>query len=97
MSKIRVLKVMVQPLLLEQTDDGELREIEGTGAVTIPGIEWPTYSSVRFKKEIAEWQKRMDEKGCIAEEAMEGAATEPINRASRRKAARARPKRAKAK
>ena len=56
--RLRVVKVIVQPVIV--LDDGEqITEIEH-GSVAIPAAEWPTYSSERFPREIAEWQARID-------------------------------------
>ncbi len=58
MSKLRLIKVLVQPVLV--LDDGEnITEIEHP-AVAIPAAEWPTYSSERFPRELAEWQARLN-------------------------------------
>jgi hypothetical protein len=58
MPKIRLVKVVVQPVLMLD-EDGELTEIEHP-PVVIPAAEWPTYSSDRFPREIMEWQARLD-------------------------------------
>ncbi len=56
--KLRLLKVVVQPVFL--LDDGEtLTELQHPATV-IPAAEWPTYSSERFPREVAEWQERLD-------------------------------------
>lgn len=58
MSKLRLIKVLVQPVFV--LDDGEnITEIEH-GATAIPASEWPTYSGERFPREVAEWQSRLD-------------------------------------
>jgi hypothetical protein len=58
MPKIRLVKVVVQPVLMLE-EDGELAEVEHP-PVVIPAAEWPTYSSERFPREIQEWQARLD-------------------------------------
>lgn len=56
--KLRLRHVIVQPVLV--LDDGtNLTDIEQP-PVAIPADEWPTYSSERFPREIAEWQARID-------------------------------------
>ncbi len=56
--KVRLLKVVVQPVFV--LDDGEeLTEVQHPATV-IPAAEWPTYSSERFPREVAEWQKKLD-------------------------------------
>jgi mannosyltransferase OCH1-like enzyme len=57
-AKLRLLKVVVQPFFV--LDDCEtITEIEHSATV-IPAAEWPTYSSERFPREVAEWQARLD-------------------------------------
>lgn len=59
MSKLRLIKVLVQPVFM--IDDGEnLTEVEHA-AVEIPASEWPTYSSDRFQREVDNWQAKLDE------------------------------------
>ena len=56
--KVRLLKVVVQPVFV--LDDGEeLTEVQHP-ATAIPAVEWPTYSSERFPREVAEWQENLD-------------------------------------
>ncbi len=56
--KVRLLKVVVQPVFV--LDDGEeLTEVQHPATV-IPAAEWPTYSSERFPREVAEWQEKLD-------------------------------------
>jgi hypothetical protein len=58
MSKLRLVKVAVQPFFV--LDDGEtITEVDHPAAM-IPAAEWPTYSSERFPREVAEWQARLD-------------------------------------
>jgi len=55
---VRLLKVFVQPVFV--LDDGEeLTEVQHPPTV-IPAAEWPTYSSERFPREVAEWQEKLD-------------------------------------
>ena len=71
MSKLRLVKVVVQPFFV--LDDGEnITELEHQPTV-IPASEWPTYSSERFPREVAEWQAKLD-----------ADAKPPPNRAARR-------------
>jgi len=57
-SRLRLIKVAVQPFFV--LDDGEtITELEHQVTV-IPASEWPTYSSERFPREVAEWQARLD-------------------------------------
>ncbi len=56
--RVRLLKVVVQPVFV--LDDGEeLTEVQHPAAA-IPAVEWPTYSSERFPREVAEWQEKLD-------------------------------------
>ena len=58
MKRLRLVKVLVQPVFV--LDDGEnVTEIEHP-AVAIPAAEWPAYSSERFPREVAEWQKQLN-------------------------------------
>jgi hypothetical protein len=58
MPKLRLVKVVVQPVVMLE-EDGELVEVDHP-PVVIPAAEWPTYSSERFPREIQEWQARLD-------------------------------------
>jgi len=56
--KLRLVEVHVQPVFM--LDDGEnLTRVEHPATV-IPAAEWPTYSSQRFPREVADWQARLD-------------------------------------
>jgi hypothetical protein len=57
-SRVRLVSVQVQPVFL--LDDGETLTPVDHPAVTIPAAEWPTYSSERFPREVAEWQTQLD-------------------------------------
>lgn len=58
-AKLRLVKVAVQPVFV--LDDGEsIIEVPLEEAVVIPASEWPTYSSERFPREVADWQARLD-------------------------------------
>ena len=58
MSKLRLIKVIVQPIFV--LDDGEnVSEIDHP-AVAIPAADWPSYSSERFPAEVKAWQERLD-------------------------------------
>jgi hypothetical protein len=58
MSKLRLVKVAVQPFFV--LDDGEsITEVEHP-ATMIPASEWPTYSSERFPREVQAWQATLD-------------------------------------
>jgi hypothetical protein len=58
MSKLRLVKVAVQPFFV--LDNGEtIAEVEHP-VVEIPASEWPTYSNERFPRETAEYQARLD-------------------------------------
>ena len=57
-ARLRLVKVAVQPFFV--LDDGEtITEIDHQSTV-ITASEWPTYSSERFPREVAEWQARLD-------------------------------------
>jgi hypothetical protein len=63
-AKLRLLKVAVQPYFI--LDHGtHVEELEHPPTV-IPANEWPTYSSERFPRELAEWQAQLD--GSAADE-----------------------------
>lgn len=58
MGRLRLVKVLVQPVFL--LDDGDnVVELEHP-VVAIPAAEWPSYSGDRFAREVAEWQQRID-------------------------------------
>jgi hypothetical protein len=58
MPRIRLVKVVIQPVVMLE-EDGELVEVDHP-PVVVPAAEWPTYSSERFPREIQEWQERLD-------------------------------------
>lgn len=68
--RLRLVHVHVQPVLM--LDDGETLTPLEHPAVTIPAADWPTYSSERFPREIAEWQSRLDAEAQAREENDEG-------------------------
>ncbi len=81
MPKLRLIKVLVQPVFV--LDDGEtITEIEHP-ATAIPASEWPTYSSERFPKELEAWQAQLDETPAVELDTL-GAAGPTPNRAARR-------------
>lgn len=56
MKKLRVVKVVVQPTIVE--DDGtELTEVQ-CPPVVVAAKDWPAYSSKTFPEEIAQWEER---------------------------------------
>lgn len=59
MKKLRLVKVLVQPVFV--VDDGEtVTEVEH-GAIAIPAADWPTYSSERFPAEVAAWEASLNQ------------------------------------
>jgi protoheme ferro-lyase len=56
--KLRLVKVAVQPVFV--LDNGETITEVDHQATVIPASEWSDYSNVRFPRELAEWQKRID-------------------------------------
>jgi hypothetical protein len=65
-ARIRLVKVVVQPVFV--LDDGEnITEVEHQPTV-IPANEWPTYSSVRFPREVEAWQVQLDGESSASEE-----------------------------
>lgn len=59
MRRLRLVKVLVQPVFV--LDDGENVEELEHPPIAIPAADWPTYSSERFPRELAEWEKRLNE------------------------------------
>jgi len=57
-TKVRLLKVLVQPVFV--LDDGESITEVPVEEHVIPASEWPTYSSERFPREVAQWQAQLD-------------------------------------
>jgi hypothetical protein len=57
-AKLRLVKVAVQPFFV--LDDGKTITEVDHGTTVIPAADWPTYSSERFPREVAEWQARLD-------------------------------------
>jgi hypothetical protein len=65
-ARVRLVKVVVQPVFV--LDDGEnITEIEHQPTV-IPANEWPTYSSVRFPREVEAWQAQLDQESSSNEQ-----------------------------
>jgi hypothetical protein len=60
MSRLRLVKVLVQPVFVVDHGDS-IEEIEHP-VIAVPSAEWPTYSSERFPREMAEWQSQLDER-----------------------------------
>jgi len=56
--QVKLVKVFVQPVFVLDHGD-HLSEVDHP-MVAIPADEWPTYSSERFPREVAEWQKQLD-------------------------------------
>jgi hypothetical protein len=81
MSKLRLVKVAVQPFFV--LDDGETITELDHPATVIPASEWPAYSNERFPAELAAWQAQLDAEGTA------GVQAPKPNRATRR----AKPKR----
>ena len=65
MSKLRLVKVLVQPVFVLD-DDESFTEVEHP-AVAIPAADWPLYSSERFPMEVAAWQAQLDRESNGAE------------------------------
>lgn len=59
MSKLRVLKVLVQPVLILDDGADDLREIVEDVKV-IPAADWEKYSGEQFPRELADAQARLD-------------------------------------
>lgn len=45
--KLRLLKVMVQPVYVLELDDGTLDE-QTTGPIAVSAAEWPTFATTRY-------------------------------------------------
>lgn len=58
MPKLRLIKVLVQPVFVLDHGD-RIEEVEHQ-PVMIPADEWPTYSGERFPRELKAWQKQID-------------------------------------
>ncbi len=76
MAKLRLIKVLVQPVFV-LVDDEIVTEVDHA-PIAVPASEWPTYSSERFPAEVRAWQAQLDA------EAKEPDAGAPRNRAARR-------------
>lgn len=61
MSKLRLLKVIVQPVFV--VDDGETLTEHPAQPVTVAPADWPTYATTTFVEGFAELQARLDENG----------------------------------
>lgn len=56
--RLRLVKVIVQPVFV--LDDGENVVELDHQPIAIPAAEWPSYSSERFPREAAEWEKQLN-------------------------------------
>lgn len=59
MVKIRLVKVVVQPIFVE--DDGESLSEIGHHPVEVSAIDWPEYSGTIFPKQVEEWQEKLND------------------------------------
>jgi hypothetical protein len=58
-AKLALRHVLVQPAFVLIHDDGTVTDIDHP-AVAIPAVEWPSYSSERFPREVEKWQAQID-------------------------------------
>jgi hypothetical protein len=56
MKRIRHVKTIVQHVFVVDDGDSLVEHVEPPNA--IPAADWPTYSSDRFSRELAEWEER---------------------------------------
>jgi len=63
--QVRLVKVLVQPVFV--LDDGQNISEVPIEEHVIPASQWPTYSSERFPREVAEWQAQLDDQDAGAE------------------------------
>lgn len=56
--RLRLVKVIVQPVFV--LDDGDTIQEMPHPPIEIPAADWPTYSSERFPREVAEWEERLN-------------------------------------
>ena len=80
MRRLKLRKVLVQPVFSIEDEEGYLEDIEHP-VVEIPAREWPTYSAERFPREVEAWQAQLDQDG-------DGAGASPPNGAAHRERAR---------
>lgn len=59
MSKLRLLKVIVQPVFV--IDDGERLIEQVAEPVTVDPTEWPTFATTRFLEGVAALQAQLDD------------------------------------
>lgn len=57
--RVRVIKVLVQPVLV--LDDGDTVTEVDHPIVAVPANEWPAYSGERFPRELAEWEHQLNQ------------------------------------
>lgn len=58
MKRLRLIKVIVQPVFV--LDDGDTIQEMPHLPIEIPAADWPTYSSERFPREVADWQEQIN-------------------------------------
>jgi hypothetical protein len=61
MSKLRLLKVMVQPVFV--LDDGEKLVEQVAQAVTVAAEDWPTYATTGFVEAVAALRAQLEKPG----------------------------------
>lgn len=59
MSKLRLLKVIVQPVFV--VDDGDSLEEQIAQPVNVSPADWPTYATTTFAEGMAQLQAQLDE------------------------------------
>lgn len=62
--KLALRRVIVQPEFV-LVDGDEVIDVEHQ-AIAVPAAEWPTYSSERFPREVAAWQRQIDAEAVTA-------------------------------
>ena len=58
MAKLRLLKVMVQPVFA--IDDGENLMEQVSDVIAVPAVEWPTYATTQFAEAFEELRQRVE-------------------------------------
>jgi hypothetical protein len=59
MRKLRLVKVLVQPVFI--IDDGKTLEELEHPSIAVPAAEWSTYSSERFPREARAFEAKLNE------------------------------------
>lgn len=60
MSRLRLLKVIVQPVFILSDDDGENPVEQVASPLTVPASEWPAYAASGFAQSVEQLRQQVE-------------------------------------